>query len=61
MLWFWLVIGSRASAVLSVEPGALLPLPSIPSASPPDSERVPKLYRASSSEAGERGAKAGGE
>ena len=52
-----LVIGSRASALLSVAPCALPPSSSIPSASPPDSERVPKLDRRSGSEAGERGAK----
>src|SRR4051812_25781116 len=52
-----LVIRSRASALLSVVPRALSSDPSIRLASPPDSERFPKLDRTSESEAGERGAK----
>jgi len=50
--WVVLVIGSRASALLSVVPCAPLPYPSVPSASPPDSERVPQLDRASGGEVG---------
>jgi hypothetical protein len=47
----------RASALLSVEPRALPPLPSILSATRPTPERLPKPDRGSVSEAGERGAK----
>jgi hypothetical protein len=47
-----LVIGARASALLSVVPCVPLPLPSCPSASPPDSERVPKLDRGERESAG---------
>jgi len=57
----WLIVRSRASALLSVVPRAPLPYLSILSVSPLDSERVPKLDRRSTSEVGERGAKADGE
>jgi hypothetical protein len=50
-----LVIGSRASALLSVVPCAPLPSPSALSASPPDSERGPKLCRGSEGAQGEAG------
>jgi hypothetical protein len=54
--------GPRARRLLlSVVPCAPLPCPSVPSASPPDSERVPKLDRASGGEVGRAQGEAGGE
>ena len=50
-----LVIGSRASALLYVVPCAPLPHLSVLSASPPDSERVPKLDRGGGRAQGEAG------
>src|SRR6266851_8735521 len=52
------VIGSRASALLSVVSCAPLPYLSVLLASPPDSERVPKLDRGTRESAGRSGRRA---